>query len=240
MRAVGEIGRGEAPGSRAVGYRRTERGAALRNRDDGIGLSGTGDRRAGGNVIGCRAAGIRNQRHAHCGRGLVEREAQRCCPGIAGRVGLARGQRVRAVGEIGRGEAPGSRAAGRRHAERGAALLDCDQRVGLSGTLDRRVRGNLIGCRAARVQDQPYAHLGHQGGEPRQLKNIVGAVLELDLLDVRETRCALDADDRRHAISKTQTVVGVIAGEHGGVIAGTAVDPVVARSAVNRVVAVIA
>src|SRR5918998_1075423 len=48
-------------------------------------------------------------------------------------------------------------------------------------------------------------------------KNIVGAVLELDLLDIREARRALDADDRRHAIGNTQTVIGVIAREDGGV-----------------------
>src|SRR5215208_4845452 len=69
-------------------------------------------------------------------------------------------------------------------------------------------------------------------------KNIVGAVIELDRLDIGESRGALDTDDFRYATGETQTVTGVIAGENGGIRAGAAIDLVGARSAVDRVVAI--
>src|SRR3954466_14474096 len=68
-------------------------------------------------------------------------------------------------------------------------------------------------------------------------KNIVGAVVELDRLNIGEARGALDTDDFRYATGETQTVTGVIAGENGGIRAGAAIDLVGARSAVDRVVA---
>src|SRR4051794_9885458 len=68
-------------------------------------------------------------------------------------------------------------------------------------------------------------------------KNIVGAIVELDRLNIGEARGALDTDDFRYATGETQTVTGVIAGENGGIRAGAAIDLVSARSAVDRVVA---
>src|SRR4051812_27043485 len=71
-------------------------------------------------------------------------------------------------------------------------------------------------------------------------KNIVGAVVELDRLDIGEARGALDTNDFRYATGETQTVTGVIAGENGGIRAGATIDLVGARSAVDRVIARIA
>src|SRR3954465_8704023 len=68
-------------------------------------------------------------------------------------------------------------------------------------------------------------------------KNIVGAVVELDRLDIGEARGALDTNDFRYARGQTQTVTGLIAGENGGIRAGAAIDLVGARSTVDRVVA---
>ena len=52
-------------------------------------------------------------------------------PVLPAEIGLAGGERVRAVGKAGRGEAPGSGGVGHRRAERGAALLDRDDGIGL-------------------------------------------------------------------------------------------------------------
>src|SRR5215212_139151 len=67
-------------------------------------------------------------------------------------------------------------------------------------------------------------------------KNIVRAVVELDCLNIGEARGALDTDDFRYATGETQTVIGVVTSENGGIGSGAAIDLVGARSAVDRVI----
>ena len=56
--------------------------------------------------------------------------------------------------------APRARAIGGRRAEGGAALLDRHHRAGLTNALDRRVRGDLVGCRTAGIRSQPNRECG--------------------------------------------------------------------------------
>src|SRR4051794_4033248 len=67
-------------------------------------------------------------------------------------------------------------------------------------------------------------------------KHIIGAVVELDRLDIGEARGALDTDDFRYATGGTQTVTGVIAGKNSDIRTEATVDLVGARSTVDRVV----
>jgi hypothetical protein len=79
-----------------------------------------------------------------------------------------------------------------------------------------------------------------RSGLEQSRQHVIGAVIELDRFDVGEARGAFDAYNRDHTVGEAQIVIGVVAGENGNVGAGTAIDLVGARSAVDRVVAIFA
>jgi len=160
MYTIEKAGWGEAPGSDGIGGRRAEGGAALLDRHDRAGLTGALDRRIRSDLVGCRAAGIRNKADAQRRRHRIQYEAQRRRYGIAGQVGLGSSQCVRAIGKPGWRIAPHARTVGGRRAEGDAALLDRHQRAGLTGALDRRVRRDLVGCRTAGIRGQPNRECG--------------------------------------------------------------------------------
>ena len=115
----------EAP--RAVGIRR--RGAedcgALGQRHDRVDVARAGQRIDVGDVVGVRAAAVGAQPHRYPRRHRVVGEGQR---GAA--AGIRCDNRVRALGERGRREAPGTGRVRRHSAEDGGAILDRDHGVG--------------------------------------------------------------------------------------------------------------
>ncbi len=108
--------------------------------------------------VGRRAAGVRDQRLAHNRRRLVERKAQRRRPGVAGEIGLGRGERVRAVRQtVGvKLQAPVPSAVAVPSVTPPSLIVTSV--LASPVPLTARVRGDLVGRRGAGVGNQRHAH----------------------------------------------------------------------------------
>ena len=137
--------------------RRSEDGRALGQRHDRVGVARAGQRVDVGDLIRVRTAAVSTQRFRHaCNR--VVGEVQRRCSDIAGDVRLAGHDRMRALRQRGRCEAPRTVLIRCRGAEDGCALLQRDHCVSIARAGQRVDVGDLVRVRAAAVGSQSLRH----------------------------------------------------------------------------------
>jgi len=149
--AIGQGGRGEGPGAKAVGGGGAEVGGAVIDGERAVGFRCAADRQGvvageavagGGGIVavagderGIRIDGVHG--HGQCARGEAD---------IAGGVGGGGGEAVGAIGQGGRGEGPGAKAVGGGGAEAGGAVIDGERAVGFRRAADRQgvVAGDAV------------------------------------------------------------------------------------------------
>ena len=157
LRALRQAGRGEGPDARSIGGGAAENGRAFAERHGGVGIGGSGHRIIGGDVV---SAGRMRQRRGDGRRSGVVGEGERRAAGQPGGIGLAGGHGLRTLSQAGRGEGPDARGIGGGGAKHGRTFAQRHGGVGVGGSGQRIVGGEVVG--AGRMR-QRRGH-GRRGG----------------------------------------------------------------------------